>query len=599
MVEVGSQGSLPVLRLKDVSFSYEGDITALEGITLEGYPGDFIAVFGANGAGKSTLCYLITGIIPNIYGGRRTGEVWVNGADPWDRPIYDTARGCSMVLQDPEAQLFMPDLFMELSFGPANLGVQREEIRRRIARVLDIVGLAGMEKRSTKALSGGQKQRAALGSVLTMLPSLLVLDEPTSQLDPLGSDEVLRAIANIRQTTNMTIIMTTHKTEEIMGLANKALVLDHGRIAVSGSLDEVFSDVDRLERVGVQPPPLRKFYCLLRDEVLAGANGRDLLPPLDSSQLTLPALADVVTGLADRGILTVDGPAAPADSHPAPGQPLLEIRDLTYVYPGEPPVTALDDVSLTIHAGEFVGIVGQNGSGKTTLVKSIVGLLKPTGGSIRFHGVDMTTLSVGEIATRIGLVLQNPDYQLFTTSADEEVMFGLTNIKLPEAEARARAERALALTGLAQARDTFPFKLSFGDRRKLAVAAVMAMEPEVLILDEPTTAQDYRGRYLLADIARELRQKHGRTILMISHDMELLARYAERLIVMWNGRVLLDGPAREVFQQETMLEKTYLLPPDGCALAHLLSGIGVPPGALTIEEILAVLKGGARHADSL
>ncbi|NPV70343.1 MAG: ABC transporter ATP-binding protein [Firmicutes bacterium] len=578
----------PVVMLRGLSFAYDRDVPALRNIDLEVHLGDFVAVLGANGAGKSTLCYILTGTIPHIYGGRRTGEVLVDGADPWEQPMYETARGCSMVLQDPEAQLFMPDLFMEMAFGPANLGLEKEEIKRRVQDVMEIVGLRGMERRKPRALSGGQKQRAALGSVLTMFPRLLVLDEPTSQLDPLGSAEVVRALESIRRTVQLTIVMTTHKTEEIVGLANRAVVLNQGTVEACGSLDEVLGNVSMLERVGVQPPPLRKFYYFLRDKPGSGVD--EYLPDQPCSQLTIPGVARSVNNLLDKGVLRANPVLAPPHILTSNGGLLLEVENVTYYYPGEPPVKALDRVNLEVRKGEFVGIVGQNGSGKSTLVKAIVGLLRPSEGTIRFHGEDISALSVGEIATRIGLVLQNPDYQLFTISAEEEVRFGLRNINLSEEETRRRTQDVLRLTGLEAASDTFPFKLSFGDRRKLAVAAVLAIGPEVLIMDEPTTAQDHRGRYLLADIARELRERGGQTILMISHDMELLAQYADRLVVMYNGGVLLDGPAREVFFRTKELQKTYLVPPVGCALASQLTGLGDSSGILTVDELLQALE---------
>jgi ABC-type cobalt transport system, ATPase component len=227
---------------------------------------------------------------------------------------------------------------------------------------------------------------------------------------------------------------------------------------------------------------------------------------------------------------------------------VLEARNLTVEYPGPPPVTALRDVSLTIRQGEFVGIVGQNGSGKSTLVKCFVGLLRPKKGEVLFRGQNLRRFSVGEIARRIGLVLQNPDYQLFTASCRDEIRFGLRNVGIPENEIDRRVEEALQRVGLEAYADLFPFRLSFGDRRKLAVAATMALGPEVLILDEPTTAQDHRGRYQLAKLARQFHEEGG-TVLMITHDVDLIARYAQRLIVLHEGRVLLDGPTAEVFDQ--------------------------------------------------
>jgi len=570
----------PVVRLRDLTFTYDPDVVALQDLYLDLHPGDILAVFGANGAGKSTLCYLLSGIIPNIYGGTRMGEVRVFGEDPWEHPIHHSARNRAIVLQDPETQLFMPTLEMELAFGPANFGVPREEIRERLGWALKTVGLGGLDRRNPKALSGGQKQRAALASALTILPGLLILDEPTSQLDPLGSTEVLEALKEVVAGRDLTTVITTHKVSEMEGLANQALVLHRGRVALQGTLEEVISQVDRLEEVGVQAPPLRQFFHLV-------------LPGPESNSSDLEGAAGRVRELVDGGRLEVVAPVGTARRAPArPAAPLLQVEEVTYAYPGNPPVTALRDVSLKVAESEFLAILGQNGSGKTTLVKCMVGLLKPRQGRIVFRGEPIARMSVGQIATRIGMVLQNPDYQLFSVSSEAEIRFGLDNLGLDPREAGERTGEALRLLGLEEHRGVFPFRLSFGDRRKLAVAATVAMGPQVLILDEPTTAQDYRGRYLLADIARDLREREGRTIIMISHDMDLVARYAERVVLMLDGRIILDGPPEEVFDQVEVLARTYLKPPDPALLGRMLDDLGVPRGTLTPEQLASIFRPG-------
>jgi energy-coupling factor transport system ATP-binding protein len=246
-------------------------------------------------------------------------------------------------------------------------------------------------------------------------------------------------------------------------------------------------------------------------------------------------------------------------------------------------------VNVQVRQGEFVGIVGQNGSGKSTLVKCFVGLLRPKQGEVLFNGESIRRLSVGEIARRVGLVLQNPDYQLFTTYCHEEIRFGLRNVGVPEEEIEQRVEEALRLVGLSEEAELFPFRLSFGDRRKLAVAATMALDPRVLIMDEPTTAQDHRGRYQLADLARRFHEEKQGTVLMITHDVDLIARYAHRLIVLYDGRVLLDGPTAEVFTQVEELEKSFVVPPVAAQLAAELAPLGVPPTVMTLDELNRVL----------
>lgn len=575
-----------VISLQDVTFTYEGDVVALRNLNLTARRGEFVVVLGANGAGKSTLCYLISGIVPHIYGGRRRGRVTVAGLDPWDEPLYVTAQHCGVLMQDPEVQLFMPTLRTELAFGPANLGVPRDEILRRSQAVLSLVRLEGLEEHNPRDLSGGQKQRAALAAVLTMKPEILVLDEPTSQLDPLGRWEVGEAIERLKREGELTIVMTTHETDEVLDLADQVLVLEGGETVLQGTPAEVFYQAERLEEAGVKTPALIWVQSKLLEPRQPGGT------PSDQSQvaLTVSRVAEQIRQSIITGRLALHSEALPSlQPPPTDASVILEARALTVEYPGPPPVVALRDVSLQIRQGEFVGIVGQNGSGKSTLVKCFVGLLRPKQGEVLFRGKSIRRLSVGEIARRIGLVLQNPDYQLFTASCRDEIRFGLRNVGVPADEIEHWVEEALRLVGLEEEGDLFPFRLSFGDRRKLAVAATLALAPEVLIMDEPTTAQDHRGRYQLAELARQFHEEKQGTVLMITHDVDLIARYAQRLIVLHEGRVLLDGPTREVFTQVEELKKSFVVPPVATRLAIELASLGMVPHVMTLDELSRVL----------
>lgn len=568
------------ILLENVTFTYEGDVVALRDLNLAARRGEFVVVLGANGAGKSTLCYLTSGIVPHIYGGRRRGNVRLVDLDPWDEPLYITAQRCGVLMQDPEVQLFMPTLKAELAFGPANLGVPREEIMRRVKEALTLVRLEGLEEHNPRDLSGGQKQRAALASVLTMQPQVLILDEPTSQLDPLGRWEIGEAVERLKRAGDLTIVMTTHETEEVLHLADQVLVLEQGETVLQGSPDEVFSQTERLEQAGVKPPALIQIQARLPLQDADRPGGWNF---------TVSEVADRIRKALWEGQLVLRPEAVARPTALQNGGPVvIEARHLTVEYPGPPPVTALRDVSLEIREGEFVGIIGQNGSGKSTLAKCFVGLLRPQKGEVLWRGQNLRRFSVGEIARRIGLVLQNPDYQLFTASCRDEVRLGLRNIKVPEDEIDRRVDEALRRVGLEAYADLFPFRLSFGDRRKLAVAATMALGPEVLIMDEPTTAQDHRGRYQLAELARRFHEEGG-TVLMITHDVDLIAHYAQRLIVMHEGRILLDGPTAEVFAQVEELRKTFVVPPVATQLAQALAPLGVPPYITTLDELTRVL----------
>jgi energy-coupling factor transport system ATP-binding protein len=575
------------IEIEQVTFTYEDGVVALAELNFQARAGEFIVVLGANGAGKSTLCFLMSGIVPHIYGGRRTGKVVIAGHDPWDEPLFVTAQYSGVLLQDPEVQLFNPSVFTEMAFGPANLKVERAEIVQRIKDAMALLHLDGLEKRNPRDLSGGQKQRVALGAALTMRPRVLVLDEPTSQLDPIGRAEVVEAIHRLKSSGEMTIVMTTHETDDILDLADRVLVLDKGRIVLNGTPAEVFSQPEILANVGVKIPDA--LGILTRVNQLAGsatALTDEQVDRLDGSYVGQQTRELVIQKRLEV-IGSLEKPAGQAQTQPPI---ILEAIDLTYQYPGYPPVRALENINLTIRAGEMVGIVGQNGSGKSTLVKSFVGLLRPTKGEIRVNGKNISNTRVGQMARLVGLVLQNPDYQLFTSSCREEILFGLKNLGIAGEEAEEKVCSALGLVGLQAEAEVFPFRMSFGDRRKLAVAATVALDPQVLILDEPTTAQDHRGRYQLAEISRRICQESGRTILMITHDMDLIAHYAQRLIVLWNGKIILDAPTSEAFALREILVKTFLRPPVAAEIAANLHDLGISRDVITPDGLLNELR---------
>ena len=564
-----------IVDVKNLTFTYPDGTIALRNINLNVRKGEIVAVMGANGAGKTTLCYNLTGIIPNIYQGTTEGEIHVAGMNVYEHPVYELAQKISFVTQDPEGQLINPDVLMEVFFGPENLGVPRDEIMRRAKWALEAVGLQGLESRSPSELSGGQKQRLVLAAGLSMLPELLVLDEPTSQLDPIGATEVASVLVDLKKKNNITTILTTHASEDVLGFADQVIVLSKGAIAAQGTPREVFSQVKLLDEVGVQVPQVIMVgHRLVPDQPLPLTidEGRKLIAELIQQKKLTPR-----SNLPHKAV--------------AQGEVVLECVDLTFTYPGFPPVTALKHVNLKIRRGEMVGIVGQNGSGKTTLVKQFLNLLKPTGGHVFLKGKDISGFTTGELAASLGLVLQNPDEQLFTISCKNEVEFGLRNLKLPEDEIKRRVDESLGFVGLQEQWDTFPFRLSFGDRRSLTVAAVVAMRPEVVIMDEPTTAQDYGGRHRIARLAKKLNEA-GHTVLMITHDMNLVTQYADRTVVMCNGEVLLDGPTAEVFSKTELLKKAFIKPPPVALLAKELGGVGVPEGVLTVDAMVDALGGG-------
>ncbi|MHA1634039.1 MAG: ABC transporter ATP-binding protein [Candidatus Thorarchaeota archaeon] len=578
-----------VVKVDSLTFTYERGPLALEDVNFEVGSGEILGILGSNGAGKTTLCFHLNGIIPTVFTGVEKGRVDIHGLDPWETPIIELSQIASMVLQDPETQFTTTNVESELQFGPCNLGIDRDEVLRRVVWAAKVCGITGLEERKPKELSGGQKQRVALAAGLTMLPKVLILDEPTSQLDPVGTTEVFDVVHELAKKEEMTILIASHKTEEVARLASKILILHEGKVAALGTPKEVFSQNELLSKIGINPPAVSSLASKLAEKI---PGFKQKYEQSGGIPLTVDETYSLLSGLIDQGFLKVEWKDLPPPPEVS-SDLVLEVDDVTFEYPARVPVTALKNISLDIHRGEFVAIIGQNGSGKTTLVKHFLGLLEATEGVVRVEGEDVSELTTGSIAKSVSLILQNPDYQLFSISVQKELEFGLRNLGLPEDEIKERVDAALKEVDLEDVREIFPFRLSFGDRRKVAAAAGIAMNPDVFILDEPTTAQDYRGRHVLCQIASRMRDQ-GKTIIMISHDMDLVAQYADRIVIMTDAEIVANGPKREIFEMHDIMKKAFLKTPQITQLSHKMRDYGIRETLVTVDELVDCLElGGA------
>ncbi len=570
----------PIIRIESLSYTYPSGTKALTDLSLDVYPGEYVAIIGANGAGKTTLCMFLNGVIPNVVGGRVSGSVQVCGMDTFEHFVYEIAQDVGLVLQDPESQLFSSDVSSEIAFAAENRGIPRDEIISRLREVLKIVRLEELASHLSDELSGGQKQRLAIAANLIVRPKVLVADEPTSQLDPVGKEEVFATLRALNKDFGMTVVIASHDVDEIERYADRVIVLDRGKIVLQGPPNEVFRNVETLDQLFIHVPDLARLGKILN---IDGAQPLSLNVSEAAGQLQ-QWLGEPRTG---SNTVAME-PVTPGGTSEATAQPAVVVQQLTYSYPGTSS-PAISAVSFAIPPGQFVGIIGQNGGGKTTIMKCLVGLLKPSQGEIYLNGKTLSGQRVGEIATQIGLILQNPDTQLFCMSVEEEIRFGLANLNLEQDEIDRRTEEALKITNLGPFRTLYPFKLSLGDRRKVAVASIVAMRPQVLIFDEPLTGQDYKGRYDLVNLAADLHQA-GHTVIMISHDMELVAKYTERTLVVGKGRLLLDALTRDVFDRVELLRETYIEAPEIIRLAQALRGSGLPAGLLSIDQVAEAIQ---------
>jgi energy-coupling factor transporter ATP-binding protein EcfA2 len=569
-----------IATLDQVSYMYPlSKEPVLTDISLEIRKGEFLGIIGPTGAGKTTLCLALDGIVPQFYGGRFFGSVKVAGLDTLDNPISKMATHVGVVFDDPETQLIATSVENEIAFALENLLVPREEIMARIGPSLTAVRLTGTEKKLPAELSGGQKQRLAIAAAMAVRPDLLVLDEPTSQLDPVGATEVFATIRELNRQYGMTIVIASHAAEELAEFADRILLLSKGKIAALGRPDEVFSQIDLLYQNDLRPPQVASSFDLIRKRQIA-------VPtiPVRMSE-GLPLLRQLA------GANRVEPPALPAETAYGTGQPLLSVKDLVHIYPDG--TQALHGISFDVREGEYVLIIGQNGAGKSTLVKHFLNLLKPTAGSVKVGGTETNELSVSGLARRIGYVAQNPDNQIFNATVGDEVSFALKNLKFSKAEVEERTTEGLKGMGLLDVRDRHPLSLPKGDRARVVIAAILAMHPEIVIFDEPTTGQDYRGARYILDISRDLHRR-GKTVIVITHHLYLMPEYAQRVLVMGKGTLLKDAPIRQAYHDIDLLRSTFLAPPQAVLLSNELAQVNgrLMPQMLTPEELASAFTRG-------
>ncbi len=552
------------ISVEDLTFTYsQSEDPALRNIQGQIEDGTTVVVMGHGGAGKSTFCCSLNGLVPRFFRGKYQGRVLVKGREVARHRVSEMSRIVGLVFQDFEAQLFSTNVELEMAFGPENHCLPRSEIEHRIRRYLTLVGLNNLRHREPATLSGGQKQRLSIGSVLALEPKILVMDEPTTDLDPQGREEVLSITDRIREEGRMLLIVD-HEPETAVHADQVWLMGDH-RVVAQGSPAEILQDVPLLKSCGIKPLPMIELFQA------KGWPGRPL---------TVERAIALIRkyGLTERRQLRL----GPVPSDDAKGPPILRAEGLKYVYPTHQ-VEALCGIDLSIWEGEFIALLGQNGSGKTTLAKHFNGLLKPTSGRMFVKGQPTTGLTHRELARYVGYVFQNPDHQIFSKTVREEVGFGLKMLGESPQTIEKRVSEALEAVGLQGYEGKVPFTLTKGERERVAVASVLAVQPQVIILDEPTTGLDYHHQRSMMEMLRSL-NRSGHTVIIITHSMWIAAEYAERTIVLKDGGILSDGPTRAVFADEALLAGASLRPSSLVQLSNWLGTQG-----LTIDQMVREL----------
>lgn len=568
-----------LIDIKNVTFEYfrrdedgnvESMIEALKDVSLDVEKGQFVAILGRNGSGKSTLAKHINALLfPS------EGEVIVDGMDTeYGELRLKIRQTAGMVFQNPDNQIVGNLVEEDIAFGPENLGIPTADIWNRVDEALDKTGMEAFRNQSPNHLSGGQKQRVAIAGVLAMHPKCIIFDESTAMLDPQGRRNIIDVARGLQQEYGITILLITHHMDEVLA-ADHVFVMKDGRIMGKGTPMEIFAQHKLLEECGLRLPVLYQYLDFLEQEQIIDAvayrnihNVEDLITEMtrryqkeQADQTELPN--DLI------GEIQVDRNA---------GEGIL-LNHVSYVYNKgfADERIALNDVNLHITKGEFVAVIGHTGSGKSTLMQHLNGLYTATEGTVYYNGQDIADhdFSIKQLRQKVGLVFQYPEYQLFAETVEKDVCFGPENMDISKVEAQKRAYEAIEAVGLPDTiYDCSPLQLSGGQKRRVAIAGILAMQPDYLVLDEPTAGLDPYSAEKLLEMLKDLQIRQGIAIILVSHSMEEVAEYADRIVVMDQGKICFDEPTWKVFTRKQELEELGLAVPTGNRILNALKNVG-------------------------
>ena len=579
-----------MIQIQELTFKYTGSKhNALENITLEIEKGGFVGIIGESGAGKTTLCNCINGLIPHHYTGDFYGSVKVDGEDTFDVDAGKLALKVGSVFQDIESQLtgyFVED---EILFGLENFGIPADQIEKRIVSALETLGISELRHREISTLSGGQKQKVVFAAILALEPQILVLDEPTGELDPASSVQIFALLKKLNEEKGITIVIAEQKIMLLCEFVKKLIVLEKGTCVHYGEIRSTLTHQKEMEEAGINCPRVLTLTGKMEKENLLPADctgeGRICLNANEAAEIVKKATMSL-SGSTRQSLTKRDPRVKPEDDTTISGNDtkdtVLSFQNVSFSYNE---TANVKNLNVNIHKGDFTAIIGSNGAGKSTFSKLCNGLLKPSAGDVLVLDKNTKKEKVSNLAKHIGFLFQNPDRQICCGTVREEIAFSLRNNKVPESEIKTRVENTIKEFGFNG--DTEPFNMSRGQRQRLCLACLIALNPEILILDEPTTGLDYRECMEVMNKIRQLNE-NGTTVIMVCHDMEVVLDFAKKIIVMNRGEILGEGPARKVLADDTLLNKARLLPPQIAQVAKLL-GPGFE-GIFTDDELIARIK---------
>ena len=511
--------NLPLI-VENLSFRYrDRQETAIRNISFEVNPGEVLLIAGASGCGKTTLIRCINGLIPRSYKGEMTGSVKVFGEETASWKLSQVSQKIGTVLQDPERQILGTKVLNEVGFGLENLSVPREEILQRVDESLKFLKIFHLRERETFTLSGGEKQKVALAGVLAMRPSILLLDEPLASLDPASAQDALDT-ARFLADQGMTVLMVEHRVEDVLRIKpERVMFMSEGEIRYLGEMSGLSKVVNYRE---------------------VKLSARDILERAKTDPA--PVAITILPGAADKGSEEEAG--------------LVKFEDVAFGY--ESGIEVLHGINLEIKRGDVIAVLGPNGAGKTTFVKHAIGLLKPKSGRVLVNGRDTKEASVAQIASMLGYVFQSPSHMLFAPTVREELAFGPKNLRHAREQIETEVKTALQIVNLADKEQDPPLALSFGQQKRVSIAAILAMQSRILVMDEPTAGQDYQNYMSFMDSILQLPSFEA--ILFITHDVDLAVIYANRVLIVNDGRLVADGEPQDVLRDFDRLEANRLVP---------------------------------------
>lgn len=560
------------IEFHNVTFTYEdAPAPALADIDLAIKPGETVLITGPSGSGKTTLVSCLIGLVPQFHEGRLEGKITVLGRDIRRTRIGVMASKVGLVFQDPESQLVTAEVIDEVAFGPENLGIPRHEIEQRVKDAIKVARLEGYEQREPINLSGGEQQATAIAAIYAMHPEIYVMDEPTSNLDPLGTRQILSLIVDIAKKRGKTLVIVEHKLEEVLPLVDRVVVIDQGRIIRDGPVNDVLAQGD-IPGVFTRPPLVQ----------LADRLGLDTVP------LTAEEIEPQLTPRLKPGPASLP----PPNGIEPDGEPVIEVADVWYSYDQDTP--ALRGVNLTVRQGEFVAIMGRNGSGKTTLVRHLIGLTQPDRGTVTVLGKPVAQTPITELAQRVGFCFQNPIHQMVSFYVKEELAFGMKVRQYSDDRIAQASREALAFVGMSDYMEAEVMSLGKGLMQRLALASVLTLQPDILIVDEPATGQDPQMTVEIFDLIKRLNEQ-GKTVLLITHKFGFAAQYAPRAVVMNRGQVTFDGDFSDIVADQAFLHANSLDQLEITRLAARLGAYGIPPWIVGVDHMLSELDRATRQ----